>query len=339
MDHILESRDYFLNALNVSAGTLEFLQTDIATLQNAAFLDGRTEVSIDGRTYSVALDDAFAWYESHGVARNTSRLIFHISFCGSTLLCRALETDDSVLVYKEPQVLTDLDEMNRRKEFGNVSQYDRKRILGVVLSQFNSTDQSTWITAIKPANLMNAMISDICELNDSNKAVFLDMNPQSFLIAVLRGGSPRISFIFRVIENIRGSAEGYDDVINRLPSGTTDELAIVARKILLAHAMQSHIFADTMASMPKDRYVHLSYEQLLASPHEQVGHVATLFDMPLSADQVSRNIDSSFGRHSKAEGLAFDPRSAAELDAQVIDMYSSAIENAMDWYEQLELSK
>ncbi len=334
MEHILEGEEYFLNALNTASETLEFLRTDFATLQSAAFLDGRSEVSIDNKIYTVSLADAMSWYETRGAAWSMSRLIFHISFCGSTLLSRALDTSDSVLVYKEPQVLTSLEEMMRHSDFGGACGYSWKQILGLVLSQFNSADLTSCVRVVKPSNLINSIVRDICELNDQNRAVFLDMDPRLFLIAVLRGGSARISFIFRVLENLRSTYPGYGQTVSRLLSGKEDEMAVVARRILLAHAMQSKIFADVMTSLPEHRYVQLSYEQLVASPQRHISRIACSLDLGLSPDQVGRNVHSSFGRHSKADGLPFDLRSAAEVDAQVIDLYSHIVEDAVDWYWQ-----
>jgi hypothetical protein len=338
LKHILESEEYFLNALNIASESLEFLRTDIATLQRSAFLDGRSEVSLDEKTYTVSLADAMSWYKTCGAAWSRSRLIFHISFCGSTLLSRALDTSDSVLVYKEPQVLTDLEEMIRHSDIGGVGGHSWNEILGLVLSQFNSADLASRVAVVKPSNLMNSIVRDICELNDQNRAVFLDMDPRSFLIAVLRGGSARVSFVFRIIENLQSTYPGYDQTVSCLSLGIEDEMAVVARKVLLAHTMQSRIFADVMTSLPEHRYVQLSYEQLIASPQRHISSIVSCFELNLSADQVGRNIDSSFGRHSKADGLSFDLRSAEEVDAQVIDLYSDVIEDAMDWYRRQDFS-
>lgn len=338
MEQILEGEEYFLNALDTASESLEFLRTDLATLQSAAFLDGRSEVSIDKKKYTVSLADAMSWYETRGAAWSRSRLIFHVSFCGSTLLGRALDTADSVLVYKEPQVLTSLEEMIRHSDSGGAGGFSWNQVLGLVLSQFNGADLTSRVRVVKPSNLINSIVRDICELNDQNRAVFLDMDPRAFLIAVLRGGSARVSFIFRILENLRSTFSGYDQTVSRLSSGVKDEMAVVARKILLAHAMQSRIFADVMTSLPEDRYAQLTYEQLIASPQQHVSRIASSLELGISPDQIGRNIDSSFGRHSKADGLPFDPHSAAEVDAQVIELYPRVIEDAMDWYSQQDFS-
>jgi hypothetical protein len=189
---------------------------------------------------------------------------------------------------------------------------------------------------VKPSNLLNSIVRDICELNDRNRAVFLDMDPRAFLIAVLRGGSARISFVFRILDNLQSTYPGYGQTVSRLSAGIENEMTVVARKILLAHAMQTRIFADVMSSLPEHRYVRLSYEQLVASPQRHISRIASRLDLGLSPDQVGRNIDLSFGKHSKADGLSFDLRSAAEVDAQVTDLYSHVVDDAVDWYWQQE---
>jgi hypothetical protein len=60
-ESILESSEFFLTELNVAAGCLEFLRTDMATLQRASFVDGRSELSVEKNIYTVSLADAMSW--------------------------------------------------------------------------------------------------------------------------------------------------------------------------------------------------------------------------------------------------------------------------------------
>jgi hypothetical protein len=339
VENILESSEFFLTKLNVSSGFLEFLRTDIATLQRASFMDGRSQLSVDKNMYTVSLSEAMSWYEARGSAWNQSRLIFHVAFCGSTLLSRVLDTTGSVFVYKEPQVLTDLEVVKRQGGTFGPGGHAWEQVLGLVLSQFNSPVDAACARVIKPSNLMNSIVPDICGLSDNNRAVFLAMEPRSFLIAVLRGGSNRVSYIFRVLENLGATVPEIGRIVSNMNLEGEGELSLVARKILLAYALQMHIFSQATASLPNDRYYQLSYEQLVESPHEHVGKVSSYLDLQLNPQQISRNIDSTFELHSKVNDRRFDSRTAAEVSVQVSEHYGEVIDEALKWYWQLDFSE
>lgn len=338
VESILESPEFFLTKLNVTSGFLEFLRTDTDALQGASFMDGRSELSVEKSIYTVSLSDAMSWYEARGRSWNQGRLIFHVAFCGSTLLSRVLDTTGSVFVYKEPQVLTDLEVLMRQGDTFGPGGYAWDKVLGLVLSQFNSPPTDSCARVIKPSNLMNSIVPDICDLHDKNRAVFMVMDPRSFLIAVLRGGSHRVSYIFRVLENLRATAPGVSRIVSNMSLEEAGEMSLVARKILLAHALQTRIFSEAMASLPDDRYYQLSYEQLLESPHEHIGKVSSSLDLQLSPEQISRNIDSTFKLHSKVNDRPFDSLTAAEVNVQVSEHYGAVIDEALNWYRQLDFS-
>jgi hypothetical protein len=338
VEHILEGEEFFLTGLNLASGVLEFLRTDIAALQRASFMDGRSDLSVEKNIYTVSLPDAMSWYEARGAAWSQGRLIFHVAFCGSTLLSRLLDTARSVFVYKEPQVLTDLEVVMRQGNTTAPGGYAWEQVLGLVLSQFNSPATAVRARVVKPSNLMNSIVPDICRLNDKNRAVFLAMDPRSFLVAVLRGGSDRVSYIFRVLENLRATAPAYARIVGSMNQEGAGEMSLVARKVLLAHALQTHIFSEAMSSLPHDRYCRMSYEQLVQSPHEHIGKVASALDLQLSPQQISTNIDSAFKLHSKVNDRPFDSSTAAEVNAQVSEHYGQVIDDAVKWYRQQDFS-
>jgi hypothetical protein len=338
VESILESPEFFLTELNVTSGFLKFLHTDTTALQRASFLDGRSELSLEKNIYTVSLSEAMSWYEARGRSWNQGRLIFHIAFCGSTLLSRVLDTSESVFVYKEPQVLTDLEVAMRQGDTFCPSGHAWDQVLGLVLSQFNSSPTDSFARVIKPSNLMNSIVPDIFGLDDKNRAVFLSMAPRAFLIAVLRGGSDRVAYIFRVLENLRATAPAISKIVDNMNLKDASEMFLVARKILLTHALQTRIFSQAMASLSDDRYYQLSYEQLMASPHEHIGKVSAALDLQLSPEQINKNIDSTFKLHSKVNDRPFDSLIAAEVDVQVIEHYGALIDEALKWYRQLDFS-
>ena len=116
------------------------------------------------------------------------------------------------------------------------------------------------------------------------------------------------------------------------------EMSLVARKILLAHALQARIFSEAMASLPDDRYYQLSYEQLVESPHEHISKVSSALDLQLSPQLISGKRDSTVELHSKVNDRPFDSRTLVKVKAQVSEHYGEVIDEALDWYRQLDFS-
>ncbi|MFK8020986.1 MAG: hypothetical protein AB8B86_14555 [Pseudomonadales bacterium] len=336
---ILESDEYLLYRLNEATMALDFVACDQQEIRNASFLDARFEGYRESLKYSVPLASAMKWLQSRSTEqrKRKSRLIFHVSFCGSTLLSRAIESEHSV-TFKEPQALTDLEVLISRSDAAGLGDYTWQNILELMLTQFvNSSGRCNYV--IKTSNLLNAIAPQICELNEHNRAIFLSMSPRNFLIAVLRGGSERVDYIFRLLENLSHCFTNYTKFYNHIDLNHQAELDRLSRKILLAHAIQELIFTEAAQAMDSMHSAIVLYEDMTANPLLTTKQVSSVLDLNLSDAQLQSSVASSFSRHSKVRDREFTLAEASATNKQVLEHYGPAIEEAIDWYAEQDFAE
>lgn len=332
---ILESDAYLLRSLDQEKRYLNFVETNRNKIREASFLDGRFQDFGRKEILSVPMNFALDWYQSRSPEQYEQykcRLIFHVSFCGSTLLSRALESESS-LTYKEPQALTDFDSENNIMRNNGDSLAHRQSRLALVVSQFSKTDDHVRFI-VKPSNLINSIAPDICSLDQNHRAVFLSMKPKGFLIAVLRGGMDRVDYINRINDSFASYFPGYLRFQQQLSADSPDEMQKVCRSILLAHAAQELIFKDAELLMKQGNFYRMDFEQLSAQPLAQLQAASIALDLNLSERQLADNIVSTFSRHSKSQSLAYDANEASAIDAKVLARYKPSIDLALGWYSE-----
>lgn len=84
-----------------------FVEMDRAAFQRSIFLDGRISPA-QTKAIPVDLTQVIQAHNSLAMAPSEIRYIFHVAHCGSTLLARALDFEQTNLVYREPQALRQL---------------------------------------------------------------------------------------------------------------------------------------------------------------------------------------------------------------------------------------
>ena len=124
-EQVLKSTSYFLQQIDPESGTLNFVKTTRKIISSSAFVDGRSTLSVDNVIYAVDIKQAIAFMHEHLPNMAMNRYIFHMSFCGSTLLARTCDKPKKVLSYKEPQALIDLAMLKVNKHMF----FDNKAIL------------------------------------------------------------------------------------------------------------------------------------------------------------------------------------------------------------------
>ena len=101
---IVEDSTLLLHRVDPMRRQLVFRRTTEQAIRGAAFIDGRTDIWT-GAPVELPFSKAL---ELAPVPERPRRNIFHMSFCGSTLLARLLDRPGKVLALKEPNCLVDL---------------------------------------------------------------------------------------------------------------------------------------------------------------------------------------------------------------------------------------
>jgi len=332
LDDLLHDPEFFLTRIVAPTRGIEFLKSTRDTLEHASFLDGRTELSVDGRTYRARFDEINEVRRRHAASdRPPSRFIFHVSFCGSTLLARACTIRGRSFCYKEPQALIDLSSIKASNDGLYRNPTDWSQLVETVLYKFNVPWQPGEKTVIKPSNWINSMLPDLL-MSDGSRAVFLTAEPEDFLIAVLRGGRERIRYIGDLLIHLQRAFPAYAEVIKEAAPMNADALESAARLTLVALKVQLAAFAAAREALPADRCAFVSHRSLRDAPADALETASRVLDLELSADDIAYSVRTNISRHAKETGLAFEHEQAREIDRVVARQYRPLIAKALDWY-------
>lgn len=199
---VLDDPNYFLHIIDVQRAAFGFLASSRTLLSNASFLDGRSPLSNEPVLYYVSIEAALDWHGNKPVINASNRFIFHMSFCGSTLLARVFDKSGEAFSYKEPQILVELAELKKNRAESVNNQLHWEKLIGFVLTQFSLPFSPGECNLIKPSNWVNSMLPDMLAV-DNAKVVFLGITPEDFLTAVFRGGADRIKYVYSFLQHMQ----------------------------------------------------------------------------------------------------------------------------------------
>jgi hypothetical protein len=309
---ILGNPELLPHIVDPVARAVEFRPTTARQLREAPFIDGRTDIWT-GPPVSLpfsAIDAAVNQPSGAG------RYVFHMSFCGSTLLARLLDRPGKVLALKEPNCLVDLADwkaMGAGQDFESVLRFSRAML------------QRPWAEGeavlIKPSSWANNLLD---ELAADAAAVFVTIPRHLFVRAVLRGGTPRLAFTARLAAHLAPSVGGAGALKAAIDS-TEEPLGKVARLALVAHQLQLEAFARVT-----DRNRLIAFEEIEAAPSEAASKAAQLLGLDLGAGELDVNVRRWTRSNAKADApFSADARRAE--DDEVERLYAALISGALAW--------
>lgn len=311
IEQIVGNPAFLPHSIDPAARAVVFGPTTERQLREAAFIDGRTDIWA-GPPVSIPFSAIKAKPAGPG------RYIFHMSFCGSTLLARLIDRPGKVLSLKEPNCLVDLANWKTAgagKDFEPVLRFCR-----AMLQRPWTEDEAV---VIKPSSWANNLIDEFAA---DGEAVFVTISRGRFVRAVLRGGSPRLAFTARLAAHLAPSIAGGAGALQAAMDSTDEPLGKVARLALVAHQLQLQAFAK----MLPDTNRLIAFEEIDAAPSAAASKAAQLLSLELGADELDDNVR----RWTKANAKADAPFSAdvrrAE-DDEVERLYAAVIEGALGW--------
>ena len=304
---ILSTAEYFLHQFNPVTDSWNFIKSDKSAVGQTTFLDGRTNFSTDNTFYQLSSGQVLQ--DNNQKSWNNERsghYLFHIGFCGSTLLAKCLGAlADNIVCYKEPQVLIDFANLKANNHLLYREKHNWHRYLSSAVGQLNKPFASDQFTAIKPSNWVNSLAPDLLNSGMTNKAVFMSMPLSQFVIAVLRGGRERITFVYQLRQHLQSVLPEYQPLCQQVDASDEDIMLQVVKSIILVHQMQHDLFVQSQALMPKSHWLALDYNRLIAEPYSVMKNVLELFNVTADEASILSAITQSFKRHAKASEHAF----------------------------------
>jgi hypothetical protein len=314
-----------LHRIDPARGRVEFVPTSRERLRDAAFIDGRSDFSIGP---AIAAD--LAEVASAPLGDGPSRYIFHISFCGSTLLARLLDQPGRSLTLREPNCLVDLADWKVALKGSHDASFDA--MVSRAAQSLNRRWEGGEAVTVKPSSWVNPILPDLTGLSSPLLPLFMIMGREEFLLAVLRGGTERLSFTARLAAHVAAVLPDGAGLVGQAIEADSDPIGKALHLSALGHQLQVRLFADLMDQhgWQSDRIIRLSEVQ--ERPFETATRAAALLDLDLTTVQLQAACQKWATEHAKGSS-AFSADKRREEDADVVRHHRERIASACTWAE------
>lgn len=317
----------FLHSLDVDGDRAVFFPSSRGLLGEAAFVDGRSDIAT-GAPEMARLSELL---RSSRPEPAPDRFIFHVSFCGSTLLSRLLDVPGHSLVLKEPNCLVDLATWKSLTVRAGKSIDRLDPALHLARFALRRPFALGEAVTVKPSSWVNNLIPELTADPAGILPLFVTIGRAGFLRAVLRGGSERLGFAARLAWHLAPGFPNGDRLLRDAVEAAAEPLGQAANLAVLAHHLEIELFDEALKRGNWGKGQRIDLEEMLADPVECARKAARALRLPLDPDQLARNVERFAGRHSKDPARAYSAESRREDDATVSAHHQATIEAALDW--------
>lgn len=327
---VLADPSYFLHQIDPAHGRVTFIPTTAKRLARPSFVDGRSDFAT-GAPVDFSLDEALAQEGIGEPPRSPGRFIFHVSFCGSTLLSRMLELPGSAFVLKEPNCLVDLADWKRRTGPAGDPR------LGPALGLARSCLGRRWATdepiIVKPSNWANNLLDELTADPASVKPLFITMERQPFLVAVLRGGRDRLAFTARAAQHLASTREA-QELVRDAVAATSDPLGRAANLALLALHLQLDLFASVMRRTGGDSRCVVDSGTITSRPAEAALLANAILALGIEPARLADHAAARAMENAKGPGRSFRPEARQAEDSDIERHHGALISSSLRWAER-----
>lgn len=311
----------FIHRIDALKSRAEVVQTDREALRRASFLDGRETFWSARETRGV--EDLAKLREAQGSCR-VRGWIFHVGFCGSTLLSHLLDQNGELLALREPQALVDLaDQAPQLRALGRARSV--KGWLETLDTHFGGLgDALGQEVVVKASNWANPLLAYMAEADMLDKAIYVTMERRAWMRACIRGGRERLAWVARCVQH---TAQVEPEVARLMPlvvNGVRDPLDQIIRLAALLDWAQHR----TIARHDPRALRRIDYATIVDDPTRAIVRARDLLGLPQRADPVE-----PLGHHAKDPARAFDARQRALEDRQVERAHGARIDAALEWID------
>lgn len=307
----------FLHRLDVLARRIMVVETNQSRLRSASFLDGRERFWDEhwvGEATQLAKTDRGA----------PAGWIFHMGFCGSTLLTRMLDGPGDVLCLREPQALVDLSDQQIAIRESGASDGAEFWLTGLA-THFEGLVGPGGRVVVKPSNWANPLLGAMRQAGLLEHAVFVTMDRRAWLRACMRGGRDRLAFVARCAEHAVRNAPEFAPVLRKAITAGGEPLDQVVRLAAVLYEVQLAQF-DSVDPTGSRR---IDFELIETRPICAVQQARSLMGLPAGQDDVTAR-----DWHSKDPSRRYDATIRVEEDRRVEAEHSARIDSAMAWIDR-----
>lgn len=326
MDGIVDPA-FFLHRIDFAADRATFVRADRDALRAASFIDGRTPFW-EGPLVELPLSEILRIGLPDALP---DRFLFHVGFCGSTLLARLLDRPGRALLLREPQALTDIAAYQSMLDRSGLRDERVRPALRLACRLLQRRWEPHEAVVLKPSNWINNLLPLLCIDPPAIRPCFLSIDRRVFLRAVFRGGADRLAFTARAATHFSNAGEaGAQWVAAALsqPVGQLDKLALLAA---LAHRFQYDLFGAAAKGSGWTAAHHLTFAGIRADPGAAAQRAAALLGLDLPAIPAG---SGALRYHAKQPDSAFSWDAQDEADAAIEAEHGARIDRACRWMEE-----
>ncbi|HSN17368.1 MAG TPA: hypothetical protein VLV87_04080 [Gammaproteobacteria bacterium] len=321
---------WHLYDLDVQRGEMRFLEARPETFRVSAFLDTRIAYTGD-QVYGFPLDAIAGALQQHPPPRRELGLLFHTSFCCSSLLARSLQREHRTLVLREPWVLRRLGDLKRGVQARRQAWYPQgPALLDMALQLLTKTWEESEAVLIKPTNVSNNLAEDILSLRPDAMGLVLTSDLESFLISNLKKTDETRQKLPAMVQLVDQDVRYGEQLGISLA-----DLSFLQSVVVVWHAQRMQ-WQTLLASSAGDRLRSLDSAELLAHPAETLTAAAAFLGRPLD---VAEALDIAAGpvwnTHAKDPFSAYDSGRRDSENRDLLGQHRQEISEALRWAERL----
>ncbi len=331
-EDLLSDPAWFLASVNAHRLELVFIRSSERELRGAAFLDGRSPIGAGSAPRTIAIDEALD--ARAAAAPPPDRLLIHTSFCGSTLLSRLLDGTGEGFGYREPQPLVELATLQARRHTLAQSGDRWPALLRLVLGQYRKAFPGS-AAFVKPSNWANTLLPELLAASPAFTWVTLEGALEDYLLAVLRGGRPRIRYCLNLLNHLAATGNADTDLLAQVERDALSPMQQVLRLLVVAFDGQKHALDATATDRATAASARFTATELRRDAAAVTARAAEALRMDLAPASVEAALARRTGRDAKNDAQPFSAEEESAANARLRVDFGSEIELALSWRESL----
>ncbi len=298
--------------LQVEGGRYAFLWLDDAVLAESTFLDTRLDI----RWPDAVAVEAAAIPASRSAP--APAWLFHTSFCGSTLLARALHLPPHQVCLKEPLVL-------RRLSDARDAGVSVAALVETTVQLLARPWHAGGRVVVKPTHAALNMAASLMDATPSSRAIVLTSSLEDFLVSNLKKTPESQARIPELTERAMRAGRFHA----RLPAAAMQPPDILCAAGL-QWAAQRELVGD-LADTFGDRLRILDMAALLGRFEDTVARCAAWLQLSVPRDALDRHCQAVLARNAKAVETPYGPGRRQQEAEFVNNHYAAALDHAKAW--------
>ena len=315
--NLFQDPDQFL--FEFDAPNAKFIEMNREAYRRSLFCDGRVVAASD-RKWAVPYKKLIDEHKASTSAPSNVSFIFHTGHCGSTLLAKALEVTDDVLVCREPLALRQLGVEYAFDIAGRTVPEDWTDRLRLVVSLLGRHYEDNSQVIVKANAPVNFIIPQVLAETAARPPLFLYFPLEDYVLAWMRSPNHRNWLIALCNETQLG-------IQKHAPLESNVTVAQAAGSLWFAQMMN---FAEALELTPGA--VSLDAEALFDNPATVMRATYKHFDIQHSEEQFAAITNGNlFSKYSKNPDVAFDNSMRLGRREKLRGIIHNEIKEANDW--------